>query len=53
MLEEFLGGFGTWFDAYLGDLGYIIQGVFLEILEQNLFGCLVESILMMMMYGYH
>jgi hypothetical protein len=32
MLEACLGGLGTWFDAYLGDIGYMIWGILLVIL---------------------
>jgi hypothetical protein len=32
MLEAYLGVFGTWFEAYLGNIGYMIWGIFLEIL---------------------
>jgi hypothetical protein len=32
-LRHILDNFGTWFDAYLGDIGYMIWGIFLETLE--------------------
>jgi hypothetical protein len=32
MFEAYLGGLGTWFDAYLGDFGHMIWGILLEIL---------------------
>jgi hypothetical protein len=32
MLEACIGGFGTWFDAYLGYFGYMIWRIFLDTL---------------------
>jgi hypothetical protein len=31
-LRHILEVFGTWFDAYLGDFGYMIWGIFLDAL---------------------